>query len=206
MADLKTGISESGMAIGGGRIPETSPLRGIYLDWERRFTAQLMAGWRRKAERLAAELRRLYPQKGRMALKQAGLGIEEDFWNWWAEGYIDDIGPYIREAAMIGAGLAEADLSARFAIIAAGEWEANIQAWASRHTMRLVRQRSRMFRRTLTDNDIRDLQIRLSDWIDSGEAFPDLVRRINEVVVNEARAANIAETEATRAFAEGQRA
>ena len=51
-----------------------------------------------------------------------------------------------------------------------------------------------------TQQDIRDA---LAGWIESGDAFPDLVKAINEIVDDKTRAEAIAATEATRAFAEG---
>ena len=197
----------------GRRIPDRSPLHGVYQDWARRFKETMMRGWRRKQERLVARLRAQYPNKaGVFAAKShtsipPDVGMGEEFWDDWKQGYVDDFYPFMEEAVRIAVDMAAADVNARFAISVepGAGLNADIAEFAHDQTMRLVSRNSRMFRRTLTENDIMNLRKALSDWVERGGTFPELVDAINDIVVNERRAEMIAATEATRAFAVGQR-
>ena len=201
-------------------IPPTSPLRGVYEGWERRLAEQLMRGWRRRGELFLAEMRRLYPTKSaakfavkhgsmslgwRAAVKQGeAVGLPREFWEAWEQGYVDDLLPYMAEAVRLAFDLSVTDMEARFAVsVEPNLVHTDIQKWATEHTMKLVRQRSRLFRRTLTQTDILSLQNAVGDWVASTEAFAGLVDRVNAIVGNEARARMIASTEATRAYAYG---
>jgi len=67
--------------------------------------------------------------------------------------------------------------------------------WASSYTYELIKDI------TATTRD--KLSTAISDWLNAGEAFPDLRRRVEEIFEDPARAELIAVTESTRAVAEG---
>ena len=76
-------------------------------------------------------------------------------------------------------------------------WElVNQQAadWAEQYGYSLVRQ--------ITETTMSQLQAQVNQWIEVGETFPQLVNRVNGIFNNPRRAALIAATEATRAYAE----
>ena len=189
------------------RQPLTSPLRYIYSDWDRRFREALMRGWHRKLELLVAALRRLHPTKYRILKAHVPplVGLPQEFWDEWADGYVEDILPYMEEAIRISADMGMGEMDARFSVgTDPGLVNSRTAEWALSHTMNLVRRDSPMFTQTLVQTDINNLQGQLSSWLETGETFPELVTRLNTVLNNPARAAMIAATESTRAFAAGQ--
>ncbi len=228
---LKVAAPSASFGQGEGRFPETSPLHDIYRDWERRFNEQLVIGWQRKFERLIPELRKLYPDKAgpfrvmKMAPRAIGLyeghrlqiitawlkaeddliGLPPEFWVMWENGYIADILPFMEEAARMSVDIAVGDLEANFAVsVEPGRVDTDVADWAFQHTMHLVRESSPLFKQTLTDTDKKNLRGSLASWIETGGTFPELVTKIQEGTwMSHSRAATIAATEATRAYAEG---
>lgn len=195
---------------GAGRFPITSPLRDIYRDWERRFVERLVAGWQRKFMMLIPALRQRYPDKAKFISKAQEdlLGLPPEFWQMWEEGYIEDILPFMEEAAVIAANLAIGDLESQFSVsVEPGRVNAAVADWAFENTMNLVRETSPRFRQTITETDRDNLRSAIAGWAEVGGTFPDLVTRIQESTwMSNYRATMIAATEATRAYSEGAQA
>lgn len=181
----------------GSNIPETSPLRELYADWEEKLIGQLMIEWQRKLSKLLVLFRRTYPLKSRYA--KAGFLKQQfgnkAFWDEWRAGYYAMMLPLLIEAADIGIMEQVAFLEGftiSFDIPAA---QALAGQWAKRYAGDLIK--------GMTRTDKRRIGIILDEWIASGEAFPNLVTKINQVVLNPVRAKMIAATESTRAYAKG---
>lgn len=182
-------------------IPETSPLYGIYQDWESRLSAALVDHWREKLAGLVEELRKAFPSK---AAPPKYLD-NKSFWDRWIAGYIALLLPFSEEAVDIG--ITDETQRIEEELTIGVDWGlANSRAseWAREHVAKLVKKRSRMFRQTLVDTDIENIRNEVANWIESQETFPDLVTRLEKIVVDPGRAELIGSTESTRAYAAGR--
>ena len=119
--------------------------------------------------------------------------IAAAFWAEFEKEHIQLILPLFEEAMEEAVLLAVEGLP--FAIEA--EWElVNAEAadWARKYTYDLISGIHKTTRKRL--------QVGINNWIEAGETFPDLVRRVQKVYSNPIRAEMIAATEITRVYAE----
>lgn len=180
------------------RNPETSPLRKVYADWEARLVEALRAEWQRKVNLLVIELARRYR-------KVAVAPLPSEFWAAWSSGYSEVMTPYLEEAVRISVAAEAANLRSTMAFsLDVGALDGDIADWAWKHSGQLISKRSTLFRQTLTGRDIRQVRQTIGAWVDTGQDFPALVAAINRTINNPTRAAMIAATESTRAYAVGQ--
>ena len=119
---------------------------------------------------------------------------EREYWDEEQRELRQGILPGMEQVALEGAQVAVAELEALGLML---DWTLVNQAaadWARQYTFELVK--------GITKTSRKALQTQLANWIESGEALPDLARRL-ETIYGPVRAEMIAVTEATRAYAEG---
>ena len=191
------------------RLPDTSPLRALYADWEERMVLALLRRQQAFHAVLVGRLRQMFPDK---AIKQDPGDVKReianmtDFWSAWGAGYYAELLPFIDEAARIGLGQGGATLSTQFGIQTNPlSSYAHVKDWAQEHSAKLVKKKSRMFRRNLTQTDIRNIQSAVASWSETGLPFNELVTQLEGIVANPYRARMIAATESTRAYAQANR-
>lgn len=178
--------------ISSSPIPETSPLRAIYADWEQRFRTALVAEWQRKVRDLAEKLAKRY-DKANLA---DPIPVQPSFWDDWQDGYLQLVTGYIEEAAGIGVKDTVDDLDKAYSL-GIDMTLANTEAtkWAETYSAQLVK--------GLVSTDKDAIRKQLGIWTQSKETFPDLVARIAKAIGDPGRAEVIAATEATRSYAAG---
>lgn len=133
---------------------------------------------------------------------RAGVGLPEDYWPGLVERQAEVLLPWLNEVASAGLEGGAQTVGAKRKGQKDGpelliNWElVNQQAadWAETYGYDLVR--------GITETTQKQLQAAINAWIESGETFPKLVKRVNGIFDNKRRAKLIAATEATRAYAQ----
>lgn len=173
---------------------ETSPLASLFETEERRFERDWRRVRREQAERLAA----LGSAPAILASLQS-----EPFITQWENELVSAIAPFLNSVYLVGANDIADELTEQLALsIDTGQLNARAAEWASEQSARLVKRRSRMFKQTITETDIETIRQEIKLWVEAGEDYPQLVRRLNAFILDPGRASLIASTESTRSYAQ----
>lgn len=173
---------------------ETSPLNSLFETEERRFDREWRRTRREQSERIAA----LGSAAAILAALENSAFVEQ-----WENELVAVIAPFLQSVYMIGADDVAQQLTEQLALsIDTSVFTDRAATWAREQSARLVKRRSRMFKQTITETDIRTIQNEIALWIESGEDYPALVRQLNTFITDPGRADLIASTESTRTYAQ----
>lgn len=123
---------------------------------------------------------------------QALIDADDAFWVAFAERVGVTLLPGVTDATLIGI----AEVPRNIGVVV--DWNVvnnSAVQWARDHAADLVT--------NLCQNTIADIRTTVADWVEQGGALKDLRRSIDAIINDESRAQLIAQTESTRAFAEG---
>lgn len=168
-------------------IDPTDPQDGERVVFEQQVEQALLAHWRIVLEDTLAWL-----QKRTKALDDE-LASDKAFWDAIERGYVQAMLPLFDDAVEAATRSAIELLGFRIGI----DWElvnTEAEAWAREYTYDLISQ--------ITGTEKKRLRQAVGDWVEAGEDFPALERRVRKIWENPVRARMIAETEITRVYAE----
>lgn len=161
--------------------------------WEYRLAGGLLEIWRKHQGMVLEWLKKQKDVKKQIKAVGTDLSRDKKLWAEMEQDYKQLMLP-VFEGAMEEAVLLAVE-GLPFAIGA--DWElvnAQAAAWARKYTYGLINGIDKTTRKRL--------QASINNWIEAGETFPDLVKRVQKVYSNPVRAELIASTEITRVYAE----
>lgn len=178
------------------QVPETSPLRDMYADWEQGIQATLMAHWDGQSMAVVDAL----GAGDLVSVERNGAELLDNasWWNSWTAAYTALLIPFMESATSVGANAATDALLVDYALgLDASAVNASVADWARRYAGSLAKD--------LTGTDLENLRQQLASWTESHEDFQSLVERVQRVIGDRTRAELISSTEATDAYAAGNR-
>lgn len=185
----------SAVAAKNADIPETSPLRGLFSDLESKFGKE----WTRIRKVQLAKLQEL----GSADAILAALANEQ-FMDQWGDDLLPTVAALIENATEATVKAEAARLSAEMALDV--DWmlvNQRTAEWSRNHAAKLVKRKSKLFKQTIAETDIKAIRTQLANWIEAGEAMPALNKRLAKIVTDASRAELIASTETTRVYGHG---